>query len=107
MMAGKSIFERLAKGRPPVEQTIKEPQQIKHAQKVLEWLLRWNKPIVCAQDIRLYGPRPRNRKTAIELAKILAERGWLQPIPTHRYDRHAWQIIRKPIINPTVANGAD
>ena len=100
MAVTKGIFERLAKGRPLTKITSKRPQKIQHAQKVLDWLQRWNKPVVHERDFRVFGPRPRNRESAINAARILAERGWLRAIPTRRYDSHAWQVIQKPIILP-------
>jgi hypothetical protein len=100
-----SLFERLDKGRPaPTEEAIKQPQKIQRAQKLLDWLQHWGEPTICARDLCVYGPRPRDRESAIDSAKFLAEQGWLSPIQTHRYDRHAWRIVRKPIINPTVVN---
>jgi hypothetical protein len=98
-----SIFERLKKGRPPTEITSKRPQKIQHAQKLLDWLQRaQTKPTITARDIYTYGPRPRDRESAIDSAKFLVEQGWLVRNQTHRYDRHEWQIVRKPVIHPTI-----
>jgi hypothetical protein len=36
-----------------------------------------------------------DRKIALNLAEALALQGYLAPIPTHRYDRKAWQIVGK------------
>lgn len=102
----KDIFERLDKGRPPAEAVIsKRTQKIQHAQKLLDWLQHARtRPTISARDIYTYGPRPRDRESAIDLAKSLVEHGWLIPIQTHRYDRYEWQVVRKPIINPTIFN---
>jgi hypothetical protein len=99
-----TLFERLAKGRPqPIEEPKQQSQKIQHAQKVLEWLQHWDGSTVCINDFRVYGPRPRDRKHAIESATILAEQGWLAPIPTRRHDSRAWQVVRKPTVFPTIA----
>ena len=81
--------------------------EIQHAQKLLDFLQRWDKPIVRAREIRVYGPRPRDRKSVIDAARILAEQGWLNPVRPRRYDSREWLIVRKPIIHPTVASVAD
>jgi hypothetical protein len=95
-----NLFERLDKGRPTVAKEAQEPS----AQQLLNWLQRWNKDTVCTRDILIYGPNSlRNPKSAIESAEILVRNGWLSPLKPHRYDMHKWQIVRKPIIPPTVA----
>src|SRR5262245_52389014 len=99
-----NIFERLSKGRPtPVEVTNKQTQKIQHAQRMLNWILRWPKSYIRTTELRIYGPRPRDRESAISAATILVEQGWLRPLPTNRYDGNRWQIVRKPIIRPTLA----
>ena len=100
-MAG-GIFKRLSAGRPPAEKANSDAQKLQHAQKVLNWLQRWDKPTVSSKDMRVYGPRPRDREAAARAAEILVERGWLTPIQTRQYNAHAWRIIRKPIVHPTV-----
>src|SRR5262245_554327 len=104
-MAG-SLFDRLSAGRPqPIDEAIKRPQKIQHAQKLLDWLQRWNKPTVSWRDIHNHGPRPiRDRKSAIDAAEILVRNGWLVPLKPHRYDMHKWQIVRRPpIVAPEVS----
>jgi hypothetical protein len=51
-MAAKNIFERLEKGRPPIEKA----QIVSPAQKLLDWLQRWDKPTICTREICNYGP---------------------------------------------------
>jgi hypothetical protein len=99
-----SLFDRLDEGRPPPTKKTQEPSS---AQKLLDWLQRWDKPVVRVREICIYGPRPRDRKSAIDAARILVEQGWLVPLKPHRYDSREWQIVRKPIIYPTVASVAD
>jgi hypothetical protein len=36
-------------------------------------------------------------------AHPISEATWLVPLESHRHDRHQWQIVRKPILCPTVA----
>jgi hypothetical protein len=102
-----TLFERLAAGRPATEKTTQRPQHIEHAQKLLNWIQRWDRPVVRARDIYIFGPRPRDRKSVFDAARILAEQGWLNPIQSRRYDSREWLIIRKPVICPTVASEAD
>jgi len=74
------------------------------AQKLLDWLQRWDKDTVGVRDIRVYGPRPiRNPKIAIDAAKTLVKYGWLTPIWAHQKDVHEWRIVRKLIVGPRVA----
>jgi hypothetical protein len=97
-----NLFQRLDRGRPPPP--TKEAQKPAPAQKLLDWLQRWTKPTVCTRDILIYGPNSlRDPKSAIDSAEILVRNGWLVPVEPHRYDMHKWQIVRKPIIPPTIA----
>ena len=66
------------------------------AQKLLDWLVHdWAKPTVTASQIYTYGPNAiRDRETALELAELLVEHGWLKPLKTKRRDMREWQIIR-------------
>jgi hypothetical protein len=94
-----TLFERL--GRPPSAkvQPHKDP-----AQKLLDWLQHWAKPTVCTREILIYGPScTRNRENAINAAEVLVRHGWLVPSKLHRRDMHKWQIVRKPIVHPTIA----
>jgi hypothetical protein len=101
-----TLFDRL--GRPPVEDKIKRPQKIEHAQRLLDWLQGWTEPTISARQICIYGPSPiRKREKAGEAAAILVKTGFLRPIPTHRYDRQAWQIIRKPVVYPDCSGVAE
>src|SRR5262245_447849 len=96
-----NLFERLAQGRPaPTEEKIK----VDPAQKLLDFLLRWPKPTISRRDIRIYGPKSlRDRESAINSVEILVKHGWLIPNKTRRRDMHQWQIVRRPIVHPTVA----
>ena len=99
-----TIFKRLEKVRPPGDKTIQRPEKIQHAQKLLEWLQRWNKPTVSWREIHNHGPNPlRNQKVALDSAEILVRTGWLTPLAPHRYDMHKWQVVRRPIVAPEVS----
>jgi hypothetical protein len=104
MANGTSFFARYI-DEPEKERPISP--KIQHAQRLLDFLQRWPKPTVWTKDILIYGPRPRDRKNTIDSTTILVEQGWLVPNKTHRYDAREWQIVRKPIINPTLAKLAD
>jgi hypothetical protein len=67
------------------------------AKKLLDWLRDWTKDTVTARDIYTYGPNSiRNQKSAITLAEVLVEHGWLTPIKTRRNDTKKWQITKGP-----------
>ena len=91
------IFDRLARGRPPVEEPVKQPRgNYPQVERFLDWLVnRWTKPTVTARDICIYGPRPRSLKTAVSLAQTLVDRGWLARIETDRHDKREWRIVAK------------
>jgi hypothetical protein len=99
-----NLFERLNKGRPsPTEEAISaRTQEIQHAQRILNWLQHWDEPIVRSKDLRIYGPRPRDRESVLGSARILVENGWLRPIQTRRYDAHVWHIVRRQIVRPVL-----
>jgi len=88
-----NLFERLDQGRPkpkPVSQPDKEP-----AQRLLDWLQKWNKDFVSARDIRVYGPTViRNQKDAVATARILVRNGQLTPIGSRKPYLHKWRIVR-------------
>ena len=94
-------FSRHAVGpnvRPKLERTRKPP-----AQALLDWLQRWDKPTVRARDICIYGPiYTRKREAAIKQAEVLVKYNWLIPVEPYRRDTLEWQIVRVPIVHPTV-----
>jgi len=102
-----NLFERLGKGRPPpaeekIQPLRKEPTS---AQKLLNWLQRWEKNTVAVRDICIYGPNSlRDKKSAIIAAEVLVEFGWLTPQKSPSYNSRVWKIVRKPIAAPTVAS---
>jgi len=63
---------------------------------LLEWIVKhWNRPEISLRDIHRSAPRIiRDKKTILNLAEELTERGWLRPTKTHRHDRRVWQIAR-------------
>jgi len=97
-----NLFERLDRGRP--KPPTKEAQEISPAQKLLDWLQRWNKDTITVRDVHIYGPHPlKGRKNVTAAAEVLVQNGWLAPLKTWRYDMRKWQIVRKPpIIAPKV-----
>ena len=97
-----NLFERLSAGRPspPTERT-QSPSQ---AQRLLNWLLRWDQPTVRVRDIRIYGPYAlRNQKNVVASAEILVKSGWLTPVQTRQHNGHKWRIVRRPIADPIIA----
>jgi hypothetical protein len=101
-----SYFAQFITRPPPTEVATKRPQ-IQHAQRTLDFIQRWTEPTIRARDLRLYGPRPRNRENIIGSTTLLTEQGWLTVHKARRYDSREWAIVRKPVICPSVASGAD
>jgi hypothetical protein len=84
-------------GIPEPVQKLPPPQKISLAQTLLDWLAKWQKPIVTARDIYTYGPNPiRDKDSAVALAEVLAGHGHLIPIKTGQRNRKKWQIVRGP-----------
>jgi len=93
------IFKRLGAGRPP---SVEKAQARSPAQKLLDWLQRWDKPTVRVRDIRIYGPGSlRNPKSVADSTEVLVKNGWLTPVQTRQ--GHKWRVVRKPIAQPTIA----
>jgi hypothetical protein len=89
------LFERLAQGRPPVEESRLMPEATSpEARRLLEWLQnKWDQPTICTRDIYRYGPGRRlGKAVTLKLADTLTKRGWLIPLEAHRRDRKRWQI---------------
>jgi len=97
------LFERLDQRRPEPK-SIKQPSK-DPAQRLLDFLQKWRKPTIRTSDILIYGPScTRNRKSTIDATEILVQTGWLIPQKTNQSNRHEWQIVRKPIISPRLAD---
>jgi hypothetical protein len=88
-----------------IERRLRRALKVQPAQALLDWLIAdQTRTTISARDICNRGPSSiRNRECALGAAKILVEHGWLTPLESYRYDRHQWQIVRKPILCPTVA----
>jgi hypothetical protein len=75
----------------------KQPRESSQLEKLLNWLVHhWSKNTITLREIYDFGPRPRDRKRAIELTEILAKNGWLIHRKTSRRDRFEWEIVRGP-----------
>jgi hypothetical protein len=93
-MAAMTIFERLNRGQPAPVKKKTEQQPQEQAKVLLDWLLRWPKPVLTLNDIRNFSPRAiRDKETAIRSAQILAAHGHLAPLADHK-----WQIVRQTLI---------
>jgi hypothetical protein len=95
-----SVFaECIADSLKQHEPKISPPTNLKSlpAGRLLYWLTHhWKKATISVREICVYGPQiTRNRKSAIDLAETLAQRGFLLPIRTHRIDRKVWLIVRE------------
>jgi hypothetical protein len=98
-----NLFDELDRRRPTAQKVMSaRDAQLQHAQRVLDFLQRWNKDTVAERDLRNFGPHPRDRKSARASAGILVESGWLQPVQARQYNAQAWRIIRKPIVRPVL-----
>jgi hypothetical protein len=96
-----NLFKRLAPPQPVKTAELSQAQ----AQTLLTWLQRhWNKPTISVREIRIYGPRClRDREGAREAIEVLVQHEWLKRLTMRRHDMRAWEVVRKPILNPTVA----
>jgi hypothetical protein len=106
--AGKSVFAQYIDSpeqehpEPDIirrgPQPIVRPAHFKSSpsEKLLDWIInRWPGPTVTTRNICQFGPRScRDRESALNLAGILMEHGWLIPLKTHRIDMRKWQIVR-------------
>jgi len=99
-MAAMTIFDRLQRRPAPAEAKIEQPN---HAQRMLDFLLQWPQDTIRLNQILVYGPRPRKREIAINAAAILVAQKWIIPRTTPRPDMIEWQIVRRPIVHPTIA----
>jgi hypothetical protein len=86
---------------PPSEQPrINSPP----TEKLLDWLVNyWPKTTITARELYTWGPRSiRDKKTILNLAQILVERGWLVPLHPRlvtgrrRRDKREWKIGGRP-----------
>src|SRR5262249_14731253 len=100
-MAG-NLFDRLR--RPPSTEAALEQPSKEPAQRLLDWLQTWDKPTIGAAEILMYGPRStRKRRDADDATEVLVRHGWLIPNKTNQRNWRQWQIVRKPIVHPTIA----
>jgi hypothetical protein len=96
-----NLFERLAQKRP-AEAAIKQPSQ-NPTQRMLDFVLRWPGESISTSEMMLYGPRPKkNAEEVLKLATTLEKYGWLRPKTTPKKNMRHWNIVRRPIINPTL-----
>ena len=77
------------------------PTKQDHAQRMLDFLLRWPRPSISVSEMMIYGPRPKQNAEGIhKLATILEKQGWLEPKPTPKKNMRHWTINRKPFVHP-------
>ena len=114
MVVGKNLFERLQekqlqqleKEQPPI--TIPKGPLLRPEvpptdnnsppiERLLDFLVnRWRRPEIRIREICQFGPGSiRDRKSAIALTEILAQNGWLAPLPpTRQHNEKLWRIVR-------------
>jgi|SRR5215472_3038703 len=93
-----NLFDRLDARRPPVEQKLQQPN---HAQRMLDFILRWPRSSISVSDLMTYGPRPKQNAEGVrKLATILEKQGWLTKRDTPKKNMLHWNITRRPIIHP-------
>jgi len=78
-----------------------ESTQQDHAQRMLDFVLRWPRESIATTDMMTYGPRPRqNAEETLKIATLLEKHGWLTPKDTPRKDMRHWNISRRPFVHP-------
>jgi hypothetical protein len=100
----KNLFERLGRPAPSEDkqhngQKIFSPvQKLPPAQLLLSWLLYdWPQSTVTLRDICNLGPNSiRDKESALSLAEILTQLGWLSPLQARRRDTKKWKIVKDP-----------
>jgi hypothetical protein len=99
-----TFAKAIGSSRPEPKQTL----EVVRAQKLLDWIQNaWTKPTITVREIRVYGPTAtRSRESATSSTEILTKNNWLIPIKARRHDGHIWQVVRKPVLYPTVASVA-
>ena len=76
------------------------PSELRHAEKLLEWLKAWPEPRVGLSVIYRLGPNSiREAETAKKAVKVLEEHGWLVREPGRQIVsgspvREAWRVVR-------------
>jgi hypothetical protein len=95
------LFDRLSKERPQPANKAQEPSP---AQRLLDFVQRWDKDTICSVDILQFGPRcTRKRKDADSATEILEKYGWLERLETNQSNHRRWRIARKALIHPSIA----
>ena len=74
--------------------------ELQLAQKLLDWLIGRNQPLIALRDMYLFGPNAiRDKQTAIKVVSILEDHGWLlreeggAEIDGH-HRRDVWRLIK-------------
>ena len=96
-----NLFSQLAKGRPT---PVKANNQPDHAQRMLDFILRWPHPSISTTDLMTYGPKlSRNAEEVFKLATTLEKQGWLTKKDTPKKNMRHWTIQRRPFVHPKLA----
>jgi hypothetical protein len=102
MVAMASLFERLEQPQSVETTELSQAQKLRATSsnvesRLLNWLInQWPEPVISARDLVTYTRSVRTCEEAVALATNLEKRGWLIRLPTHRYDRRVWAIVRDP-----------
>ena len=89
---GPSFFAQFIDG--PEKSRAEAPAPVPLAAgRLLHWLTNnWKEPVISTRNICQFGPRPRDKESALRLADILEKRGWLVRMTTNRHDAKWWRI---------------
>jgi hypothetical protein len=95
-----NLFERLGQPQPVETTELSQAQKLRASNvesRLLNWLInQWPEPVISARDLVTYTRSARTCEEAVALATNLEKRGWLIRLPTNRYDRRVWAIVRDP-----------
>jgi|SRR5215813_1105900 len=94
-----SVFRKHIADSLEKERRERPPTNLKYqpAGRLLNWLTNyWTEPTISLKQICWRGPvEARKRKSAIDLAETLAQRGFLIPVRGYEHRSKVWKIVRE------------
>src|SRR6476620_8731205 len=103
-MATRNLFERLAPLQLATTAELSQAQKLQPAQTLLTWLQHhWKKPTISEREIRIFGPRLPRSGDRQRISRSVGQAQLAQPRLGAPSRLASMEIIRRPVLNPTVA----